>query len=756
MSFVNNIKVRGRLFIGSALLLAITIIISTYSAVALTRVTNDYNYVFEFPIVRYGILRDIELNMVNASRIMNRISNYYGDAESISGQEVLLAQVRANLTSAFSAYENSIQQDNVLTSETAIAHRAELLASIQQGVFHYIDYYLANVITAARAGDNQLAIQYIRESETVFDSFYTDFVYLRSVTDNYMTNIHEELNQVSQNAIFAVIILSIIGVILGILVSIIISSSITKPIKQLTYLICMITSGNLNVNLNRDMLTKDEIGLLSGNVYDLVNILKELLDDIMNFSHQFHVVGDYEHRINADKYENVYRDLAININEFTDEFLGDMFAVVGFFEATADGDFDSPFKTLPGKKILLNQRVDALRSKLQSIETAIKSIITAASVDGDLAYAIDTKGFSGTWCEIMVGLNKICKSIDAPIVEIRSVLEDLSEGNFDKRVQGTYHGDFQAIADSVNNIMDTLKAYIFEISFMLSKLSDGDLTKTINREYKGEFSEIKVSINNIAGTLRKTMADISAVSNQVLTGTKQIEQSSSSLSRGATQQASAVQELTTTIEVINTQTRQNANNADIANKLSNKSTENALSGNNAMSQMLDAMQNIKESSNDISRIIKVIQDISFQTNLLSLNAAVEAARAGEHGKGFSVVAEEVRNLANRSQTAATETTTLIEDSIRRVDSGAGIAESTAEALNIIVENAREVMQIVSSISHASQEQAEAIGQVSSGLAQISQVVQSNSAVSEETAAAAEELTSQAEILERLIAYFNVH
>ena len=175
----------------------------------------------------------------------------------------------------------------------------------------------------------------------------------------------------------------------------------------------------------------------------------------------------------------------------------------------------------------------------------------------------------------------------------------------------------------------------------------------------------------------------------------------------------------------------------------------------AMTQMLEAMQGIKSSSDDIAKIINVIEDIAFQTNLLALNAAVEAARAGEYGRGFAVVAEEVRSLAGRSQIAVKETTGLIGDSAQRVDTGSRIALTTSDALKVIVESADELLNTIAHISNASKEQLEAVDAVSTGVSEISDVVQSNSAISEETAAASQELNSQAEVLRNLVSYFKI-
>lgn len=296
---------------------------------------------------------------------------------------------------------------------------------------------------------------------------------------------------------------------------------------------------------------------------------------------------------------------------------------------------------------------------------------------------------------------------------------------------------------------------IAKLMTVTSEISKGNLDVEIINDSKDEIGILSESMKRMKYRLNEVIGQIGFAAEQVTVGSRQIADSTIALSQGATEQASAVEELTASIEEISSQISVNAENAKKANIITDSTKTNAGKRNNEMKLMLKAMDEINVSSNNISRIIKVIDEIAFQTNILALNAAVEAARAGQYGKGFTVVAEEVRNLAARSAKAAKETTEIIEESIVKIQDGTNIANQTADALESIVSDIEEVAKIINGISDASEEQATGISQISQGIIQISQVVQSNSATSEESAAASEELAGQAEVLKEQVQMFKL-
>ena len=349
----------------------------------------------------------------------------------------------------------------------------------------------------------------------------------------------------------------------------------------------------------------------------------------------------------------------------------------------------------------------------------------------------------------------VTKKLKQPIEEIEEAANKMAEGDFNINIEYESKDELGSLSDSMRQMSSKTKEIINDAVHVLDEVASGNFDVSTEMEYIGVFKDIEKSINKITNDLSETMSQINVASEEVGAASDQVASGSQMLSQGATEQASAIQELSATIMEISDKIKGTAENAQEANELTLDSNRQVKDGNEQMKQMVKAMEEISFTSNEISRIIKTIDDIAFQTNILALNAAVEAARAGSAGKGFAVVADEVRNLAAKSAEAAKNTSTLIVNSIEAVDKGTEIVDNTARSLEKIIDATKQTTVVVEAIAKASEEQASAINQITLGIEQISEVVQTNSATSEESAAASEELSGQAQMLKSLIENFKL-
>ncbi len=348
-------------------------------------------------------------------------------------------------------------------------------------------------------------------------------------------------------------------------------------------------------------------------------------------------------------------------------------------------------------------------------------------------------------------VKSISNTIANPVIECAERLKMLSEGDLHTEVAATDRNDeVGLLIRSLSTTIKGLNVIINDISFQLGAISEGDFSHNIDKEYNGDFNSIILSMKKINSFLNAIVGQVNESAEQVASGADQVAGGAQALSQGATEQASSVEELSATLSEISDQINNNASNANKANEASLESSKQVAIGNNYVKEMNEAMLNISVTSKEIAKIIKVIDDIAFQTNILALNAAVEAARAGSAGKGFAVVADEVRNLASKSAEAAKTTTALIENSMKAVDKGTIISKQTEDVLDAAVSKSEIAAEMIEEISKASLNQAESVSQVLAGIEQISAIVQTNSATSEESAAASEELSGQAQVLKELI------
>ena len=399
---------------------------------------------------------------------------------------------------------------------------------------------------------------------------------------------------------------------------------------------------------------------------------------------------------------------------------------------------------------LLNQLSDTTHVALSDITR-----VSDALSRGDLSQKI-TEDYPGVFGQTKNGVNRTVDALSKIVAEIQSIVEAAVNGNLSRKMDlSDKQGYTRQLSELLNRLTETTHVALNDVLRVSSALAEGDLTQRIEQDYPGTFGEVKDGVNLTVANLKVLVEDIKEAVDSIGTASREIAMGNSDLSQRTESQASSLEETASSMEELTSTVKQNADNARQANQLAIGSSGVASKGGAVVSQVVDTMASINESSRKIVDIISVIDGIAFQTNILALNAAVEAARAGEQGRGFAVVAAEVRNLAQRSAAAAKEIKALIGDSVDKVENGSKLVAQAGDTMEEIVTSIKRVTDIMAEISAASMEQSSGIEQVNLAITQMDEVTQQNAALVEEAAAAAESLEEQAQSLERSVSVFKL-
>ena len=488
----------------------------------------------------------------------------------------------------------------------------------------------------------------------------------------------------------------------------------------------------------------------------LRNIVLVYYDDAQNLSAQEATITEYQ----ADGEEN-FASFEEKLSEYPDEINNKYKEVRSAIDAWMEASTTEIDLAKNGKQ---KEAVDHLMTEgkkyASEAETAIDELVTMLEKEADANNdKVEKERVILTVAIVIVAVIAIIiallyaaaliRGISVPVAKLSEAARKLAVGDVDVDCKKMHDDDLGMMMDEFAEMVDGIK----EQARIADVIAQGDFT--IDVKPRSDKDVLGKSLRKLVIDENMTLNNIKEAGAQITVGSEQVASASQALAQGATEQASALEQVTASMHEVTQRTKDNANEAGEASNLVNNIKDMATMGNEHMKAMMEAMDSINQSSETISKIIKTIDDISFQTNILALNAAVEAARAGVHGKGFAVGAEEVRNLAAKSASAAGETAEMIEDSIHKVANGTKIAEETAKSLDEIVKLIDDIVVRISNIKVSSNDQAASITQIDQAISQVSTVVHTNAATSEESAAASEELSNQAITLKNLISNYKL-
>jgi len=690
-----NMKIGVRLGIGFAVMVALMALIGILAVGNIQVIEKKTDQV-----VNDGMPKITEANnLIDAVYTVARVlrnSVLFNDAKKIKDELDRIEPEREKIDKAFKYLEENIKSEEGIK---VLAIPAEFRAPIRDMQNQIMEFAISNNDTAAMNllfGDyRKLQAEYLKELANLIE-FQTEIAQKDGA----------EAHKLAEDAMSQTYLILGIAALLALLIGWFIVRSITVPISRAITIADQVAEGKTDMLIVVD--STDEVGQLMNALKTMVDVLNKLVADMKNMSTQ-HDLGDIDVKVDSTKFQGAFKEMGEGVNGMVFGHIAVKKKAMACVAEFGKGNFDAELEKFPGKKVFINNTIEAVRTNLKSVAKELGELIEASKA-GELSRRGNEKAFQGDWSNMIMGVNQILDAILQPIQEAAGVLDRVAARDMTARVKGDYRGDHAKIKESLNLAVDNLD---------------------------------------------QALGQVADATGQVASASQQISAGSQSLAQGANEQASSLEEVSSSLEEMASMTRQNADNAIQAKNLSGEANDSAKVGAEAMNRMSSSINKIKESSDQTAKIVKTIDEIAMQTNLLALNAAVEAARAGEAGRGFAVVAEEVRNLAQRSAQAAKNTADMIGESVKNADDGVKIAVEVSKSFELIATGARKVNDLIAEIAAASKEQSQGIEQVAGAVSQMDKLTQQNAANSEESASAADELSSQSEELQAMVNQFQI-
>ncbi|ACT47381.1 methyl-accepting chemotaxis protein [Methylotenera mobilis] len=481
--------------------------------------------------------------------------------------------------------------------------------------------------------------------------------------------------------------------------------------------------------------------------------IKHFIIDMNNMAKE-HDAGNVDLLINVASYKGAYAELADGVNNMVQGHIDVSNKSINVVKGFGDGNFDIPLVKFPGKKALINEAIENTRSNIKAFIADINEMAKQHDL-GDIDVKIDEKKYQGVYADMADGVNQMVAGHLNVTRKALGVVSRFGEGDFDVPLE-KFPGKKIFVNDAIEAVRKNLKALNSDAHMLSAAAAEGRITVRADAaQHLGDFRKIIEGVNNTLELIVAPIVTVKSSVETINTAAKEIAQGNVDLSQRTEEQAASLEETASSMEELASTVKHNAENAKQANQMAMTASTVAAKGGDVMEQVVSTMTMINQSSQKIEAIISVIDGIAFQTNILALNAAVEAARAGEQGRGFAVVAGEVRNLAQRSASAAKEIKELISDSVEKTSEGTKLVENAGNTMKEVVTSVKKLTDIMAEISAASSEQSAGIDQVNIALTQMDQVTQQNAALVEQAAAAAESLMEQSEEMNRVVSVFKL-